>query len=238
MLILPTKEQTFSYIVNTHDLDRISCPQAEVNGTYTGKFCNPYVDGHLRAFNYIFTKLLDKDDFPCKSAKTPQSLSWLKEIHSIMLSPLLTTKYISIPDEDKPPRSQIGTFRIEPATNVYSLAPDPKIIHKILYNWLEDVYGLHQRFKEKAKNPTGLTRKEADLLNLTAYNSLLMMSTVQPFAVANNRMGRLVENIFRLQWRLPFRVPSKGEVYDKFIKDLTAYQQNTLPQMVKKAQTF
>lgn len=248
---LPNQQDAFAFICGTHDIDRINCSNSTILATYQGKHKDPYADGHLKALQYIFTELVDKMHFPAKniqsltnSFKSNLALNWLRELHFIMLTPvvvdpLFDTDRQSLEITSNAPRqNELGVYRNRIASNSFSLAPTPDLIPKILHNWLIEITTLHDKVKGKMESAFGITREIAHELDETAYKSLLLISTVQPFACCNNRLGRLVENALRLQWHLPWKVTTKGHSYEKFIDDLEDFQKSDLHQVIKEAQSI
>ena len=247
---LPSQEEAFAFIAGTHDVDRIPCSYGAVFATYQGRSKNSYADGHLKALQYIFTRLIDKPDFPTKDARTLTNsfksnlaLNWLRELHYTMLAPVVSDPLLLNPDRQNletnsnlPNRNELGTYRQRQAANSYSLAPAPAFIPKILHNWLLDITVLHNEVKSKLDTAFGITKETAHKLEQTTYNSLLLLSTCQPFACCNNRLGRLVENALRLQWHLPWKITRQGQDYDQFTQDLVEYQQSQLPKVIRRAQ--
>lgn len=239
---LPEQDKAFMFIRGTHEVDGIDLSPAEINATYKGKIQNPYADGHLQAINYIFN-LLDKEQFPAHSYsmltnrfKSNMALHWLRDLHSLITTPILNSPINTDPANLQPIlRSQIGTYRVTDAMNAFSLCPPPNLIPKILHNWLLDITRLNEETMEKISKPFGISRKDAMNLEKTSHETLMMFVTVQPFSVANNRLGRLVENALRLQWRLPWKVTAKNEEYEQYTMNLATFQKETLPILVRKA---
>lgn len=239
---LPSPQETFSFILGTHEVDRIPLTYGEIQSTFNRKASNPYAAGHLQAINHVNTRLIDKLGFPARdtrtltnSFKSDMALTWLRELHSLMLTPFLTWARNMDPDNQNPVmRNQIGVYRSIPASNSFSICPDPSLISKILHNWLMDITRLDQEVRPKMSSAFGITKEKAIELERTAYDALLMITTVQPFPIANSRIGRLVENALRLQWRLPWKITRKNDKYEDYIEDLVEYQQSILPVIIKR----
>lgn len=242
----PSQPEAFNFICGTHAVERIKLSLTDVEDTYRGKakIPNPYVDGHLRAINYIFERLVDKADFPARTTailtnrfKSDVALNWLKDIHSLMLSPLVGHPIVAA-DPNAPQRQFIGNWRIIPAMNTFSIAPQPELIPKLLHLWLLDLTTLNTDIKPYLDQPYGITKEKAHLMEQTTYKANLFLSTTQPFVHANNRLGRLVENALRLHWRLPWKICSPGHAHEDFVRDLVEYQKTELPKMLAAAKNL
>jgi hypothetical protein len=241
---LPSQTETFNFIVGTHAVDRVPLTGGDVANTYSGKATipNPYADGHLQAVNFVFSKLVGKADFPARDPKlltnrfkSDLALAWLKELNSLMLSPLLSQHAMASADPNPPQRQFIGVWRPIPAMNTFSYAPDPGILPRCMHVWLTDVATLNDEVKGKLDMSYGISRETAHRLERTAYESNLFIATAQPFVNANNRLGRLVENALRLHWRLPWKGCQRDHDYEKYTENLVTYQQEKLPGIVKQA---
>lgn len=243
----PDQTTTFSFISQTHIIDRINCSINDITATYTGKtgkkLVNPYAHGHLQAINYVLTQLVGKADFPARSPdyltnrfKSELALTWLKQIHLLMLEPIAVS-ILSEADENAPRRNQVGSWRIVPATNSFSYCPPPQLIPKIMHLWLLKLSQFHSSIKDLLNKPFGINRQLSLKIEETAYKANLFIATAQPFTSANNRLGRLVENALRLHWHLPWKVYQEGPLYDKFVEDMTEAQSD-LPALIKEANSL
>ena len=203
---------------------------------------NPYADGHFQALGYAYNHLLDKDFFPGKVnalsekdiSKSDASLFWLRDLHKKMLTSSANHSIFMQDEQNAILPHLLGKYRNSDATLSTRMAPHPSIIPNILHRWIIDLAGVHEKLGEKAKKQYGLNPDEAkELIDFARYTKMLF-STVQPMSYANNRFGRLLENILRLQWRLPWKDLNKAE-YDKFILELSDFE-NQLPKIITSSQ--
>jgi hypothetical protein len=239
----PKPDEIYNFVYMTHNVDRIDLKMPDIIATYQqrAKHPNPYAHGHLLCIGTIFT-LIDKDYFPVKDAtqikdkqKSDLALSWLKELHRQMLTPLTTSPH-TVEDPNIVQRHLVGKYRLTPAGLSFTRAPDPYFLPAIMHNWANDLANLHIPLKDKAKQPFGLNQTQAKQLNDFAHYTNLFFSCVQPFATANNRLGRLVEAALRLQWRLPWRAINKAQ-YEQFVEELGDFQLKELPKINERAKT-
>ena len=232
MFKTPTEPDIFAFTVATHAMDRINLPFDVAQNTWKQKgMPNPYAQGHFRAFMYITHQLINTTDFPAKDVELIKNLQdsytalyWLRDIHHKMTDPLVG--HFSLMDDPNAPTSwQVGMWRVNPAMASMHPAPPPDLIPRLMHNWLVDYASFHNKIKDKLENPYGFSQNEAYDICEKAYEINLFFCAVQPLACLNQRMGRFLENTFRLAWRLPmkYKTPSEQEFLpthiDQFSKD-------------------
>ncbi len=240
----PPHEQPYAFVYWTHNLERIDVKMPEIQSAHQGraKIPNPYADGHFAALGFAYNHLLDKDYFPAKLSnisdpnKAEAALFWLKDLHKAMLTPVVN-RAIATEQEDQNIvlMHHLGKYRTVDVPLSTRMAPHPELIKPILHQWLRDVAGVHDRLGAKARKVYGLKPQEAKELSDTAQMTKMLFSVVQPLSYANNRFGRLLENILRLQWRLPWKDLSKND-YEKFVQQLGEYEIQQLPNIISAAQ--
>lgn len=243
MTKLPPKEELFQYIAETHQVEKLPCHYPEVTATFNGTANPPnaYADGHLKAISYIITQLIDKVHFPSRPPETitntfrsNDNLNWVKDLHSLMLKPLLSHPLVS-QDPNCPKYEDIGKWRYKDSSNTFSMCPPPSLIPYIMHSWLIKVSTMHYQIKDKLSMTYGITEPQAKQMINIAYDTSLFFSTVQPMPHSNNRFGRLIENALRLQWHFPWKhIKPESQQYKKYTEDITAYQEK-LPEIISEA---
>lgn len=232
MLNPPTQQQMFDFVSSTHAMDRIDVYPDQLNNTWNQKGNpNPYAQGHFRALMYIRDTILPSSDFPAKAVQTiscigdsEKALFWLKEIHRKIVTPLVNHELLA-DDENAPTATMIGSYRKSPIMAITKPAPAPDAIPHLLHNWIIEYASFHNKIKDKIDNPYGITKEIGTELYRKLVNINLFFCTVQPFACLNQRMGRFVENTFRLAWRLPIKnYSATSDEYRRFPKDLTDFE--------------
>jgi hypothetical protein len=241
----PALEDTLQFVAQTHDVENLPCNYMETSDTVLAqkdktKRINLFADGHLRALSYAQNKLVDTTDFPAKDPKiltnkykSDECLFWLKELHKLAFSPIIKHPIESV-KPDGPKLHHMGTWRTEVAHNLLGLAPAPAIIPAIMHNWLLELAKLHHLIKDKLDNPHGIDKITYRKMALLIKDQPLFFSCVQPFPYANNRFGRLIENVIRIAWRQPLRFMI-GSGYENFKADLEPYQAEKLPAIIEQA---
>lgn len=245
MLKPPTEQEIWRFVATTHECDQVPLKYSDIQDTWAKKIApNPFAHGHFRAFMYAMKTLIPSSDFPAKAPELMQTvqdsetaLFWLRELHTRIVEPL-TTFVLYEGDVDRPTSWQCGRYRYVPTTAVTKPAPPHDLIPKIMHNWLKDYAAFHAKIKDKVKNPYGIDQQTSQEIFKRCENINLFFCTVQPMACLNQRMGRFMENVFRLAWCLPLKFLSPGGLtsdYPKFIPALEQYQNEEIPKLVEAA---
>ena len=241
MIFAPTEKDLFNIVASTHAADRIPLLMKDIEDTWSQKTKNPYAHGTFKALMYGLHNLQNSLDFPVKDInlitdiqKSEQSLAWLKELHKRMVEPIATSPSMES-DNNAPNRFEIGYYRFKSAQVITQEAPPASLIPAIMHNWIKDIGKYHLSIKDKIDNPYAFTGDEAKELSLRAQNIPLFFSVVQPFSYGNQRLGRLVETIFRWKWNLPLvhYWPETNE-HRKLLLNLAEYEK-LIPEISAKA---
>jgi len=243
MLKPPTEQEIFSFVLATHAMDRINLSYDQVKATWNHQGQpNPYAQGHFRAHMFIVNTLLPSTDFPAKDSKLIQNiqdselaLSWVKTIHRKIVEPLLSSHLVDLEDINAPSSLLVAKYRISHAVSINRPAPPPDAISKIMHNWLLDYTEFHNQIKSKVANPYGIDKTLGKEIVNRAYEANLFFCSVQPMSSCNQRMGRLLENIFRLAWFLPMKIYQPDDDNSrKLAQDIENYQNDKIPLMLKR----
>jgi hypothetical protein len=246
--IFPPKDDLFSFVYMTHTKERIDLKMAEIQSTFLNKstnkgkqslrVMNPYADGHFQALGYAWNQLIDKDHFPGKPTalvtiqKSDTALFWLRELHKQMSQPLANLPVaLEYEDPNVVFPSSLGRYRQKDVALTSVMAPHPQLIKNLLHGWINDVASVNERLYPKAVQLYALKKNEAEELVKTAHLATILFSCVQPFQSGNNRIGRILENILRLQWRLPWKHITEN-TYQDFILEVNEFQVTELPRLV------
>jgi hypothetical protein len=246
----PEQEQVYNFIAQSHMVEKLPCTILDVMNTAQTKNKNWYADGHLRAFSTAINKVITSTDFPTRYPhltniyQSNESLHWLKNLHTLMLEPIarnpanifnaLSQEQLMTANVETPQMAYLGIWRPQPAGNLMGAAPPAQLIQPIMHNWLVQLKTINDKIKDHVDNPYGINKAQyREMLNFVTEQPAFF-SSVQPFKDANNRFGRLIENVIRIAWRLPFRWDIM-EGYDQFKENLETYQTVKLPQIIKEA---
>lgn len=236
-IIQPDINVIYSYIVQTHRADRINVTMDHITHALnkkveTGKEVldgieKYYCIGHFKVINYAL-KLAGNIDFPAKSKiyneyQSEKALEWINELHSIMMYPVADYAFKSGLKDMYIQKYQCGTFRNTSQALAFSMAPEPYEINKILKKWIIDIHNLDMEVKDKIENPYGISMEQYKKMKNKIKEIPMFFSCLSPFYDGNNRIGKLIENIFRLRWGMPWRTISEIEL-ESYNKELSLYQ--------------
>lgn len=248
----PNKQDLLLFVHHTHSVENLKVTRADVEALYNPKTKpesqNPYVIGCFDALSWALKALLGSPDFPCKDTslltnlyRTNDALYWLREIHGRMSRPLAKASLDERWSNDifvEP--HHCGIYRTSEMPLAFCMAPPPRLIEPLLHNWLLKVALFHEKIKDRVDNPYGLTAQEAAEMVAISDDTCLFFAATQPFLSGSNRLGRIVDNLLRISWNLPWRaVPAEinqDRPYQDWVKQLTQYQDNKVPQLIKAAE--
>jgi hypothetical protein len=104
--------------------------------------------------------------------------------------------------------------------------PDPLNIMEHLLSWAQDLSNFHNEHR-RLIDYGRYNDDDLSLLINKAYEANLRISCIKPFTDGSNRVGRLVENLLRLNWGLPWKVIVLDDK-EKYIDDLRNMQKEYL----------
>jgi hypothetical protein len=184
--------------------------------------------------------LIPSNDFPTKepgNIKNIQdshaSLFWLRDIHDKMTTPLIKHGLL-LDDQNAPTNSQIGKYRTTQTAVGPKPCPQPSLIPQLMHNWLCDYSNFHQQIKNKINNPYAISKKEAEDIFQKTYEVNLFFCTVQPLTCLNQRMGKVLENTFRLAWNLPMKNYNPNSIESRNLPPhiLQFYDETLIPKLL------
>lgn len=240
MLHPPTEQEIFNFVSSTHAADRINLTSDQIQNTWSQKgLPNPYAQGHFRAHMYVVNQLLPSSDFPAKGVGTIKSvgdshsaLFWLRDMHQKVTLPLVGHPFLD-DDVNAPRIEQVGKYRMVPTMAVDKPAPPSDLIPRLMHNWLVQYASFHDKIKGKIDNPYGMDKETALDIYKHAYEVNLFFCVVQPMSCLNQRMGRLLENTFRIAWRLPMKIYTPQSTdYRNLPSHIKQFQDESLPNLV------
>jgi len=195
---------------------------------------NPFVEGHLRAINRILSlaskpKLIpdqvdDVFDFDNK-------FQWIKKLHKDIMNPISEYGQMTL-DESLIHYTNVGNYRqipksIKTETEFQIITidmPDPIVIRKLLTEWAQDLCTFHNKMKRTIEIGR-YSSEEVELLLDKAYETNLKISCIKPFTDGSNLLGRLKENLIRLNWGLPWKIIAENKK-ETLLEDLRNMQKN------------
>lgn len=118
---------------------------------------------------------------------------------------MLDTSYIKITDVGSYRQSNKYIKTEKDGKLVDIEMPDPLYIREHLKNWANDLCQFHNDMKHTIEYGRYSEEETQTLVN-KAYEANIKLCCIKPFIDGSNRLGRLVENAFRLNWGLPWKI--------------------------------
>lgn len=197
---------------------------SEINSTLAKQSKNPSAAGHFSAIRYV-TELAAKNDFPTHHAnqyesitKSNANLFWIRELHKKLMLPfaeygeaMLNPEYIK--------RSDCGPYRLNNRTINIEM-PKPLEINKFMHVWFRRIAEFHNQIRPRLARPDHQTLMNVEQMTRTIH---LQLQCIHPWTDGTGRSARLVENLFRLRWGLPWKtIPAKDKI--QYINEIVEYE--------------
>ena len=229
----PSQETLIAFMYHTNRIERIPMSKRVIEDTLTKKDTNPYIEGHLRAITLIQQLAVDPNLLPEKVNTVfdfDEKMPWLKRIHRNLMRPIaeygimtLDKSYIHINDVGSY-RQVSKSIRSEKENVIVDVEmPGPLVIRELLVEWANDLCQFHNDMRRTIEYGR-YSNEDTDKMVDKAYEANLKISCIKPFTDGSNRTGRLVENLLRLNWGLPWKIITLDEK-EKLLDDLRTVQQ-------------
>lgn len=211
----PSQDTLIAFIYHTNRIERVPMNKKIIEDTLAQKEPNPYVEGHLRAITLVQQLAVDPDLLP-KQVKNifefDEKFSWLKRLHRNIMRPIAELSTMTIdpelirPSEVGNYRQSIKSIRSERDNRIVDIEmPGPLTIREHLKDWANNICSFHNNIR-RTIDYGRYTNQDADAMIDKAYEANLQLCCIKPFTDGSNRLGRLVENLLRLNWGLPWKI--------------------------------
>jgi len=220
----PDQEMLIAYIYHTHRLDRIPMDRARIEKTLGKTDSDPYVAGHLRAITLVLQ--LAEDETLLKECpnrfQLEASIGWLKRLHRNIMRPIAELG-LQAEDATVIHPSDIGVFRSQEYIHRSAFgnfqAPNPYDIPELLYKWNNRVVKVQNENLNTIQYGMYSQEEGGELANQCKKLSLELFA-IRPFEDGNSATSRLVENLLRLHWGLPWKIIAhKSEDADTYYEE-------------------
>ena len=175
----------------------------------SGSKIHPHVEGQLKCLNLVKTLAADPDLIPSaadvKIYTAMDQFDWLKKLHKNLLKSVAEQGYM-MGDRNVIHPSDVGRWREARHWVSETEMPNPYSIKQHLYELLLNIANFHDTNREKIEQPHLLNEDDIEALVEKAYEINLRLCCIKPFQDGSNRVARLAENVFRLNWGLPFKI--------------------------------
>ncbi len=219
----PSTDTLVNFIANSVKLERIQITTDVIRKTMMKKEgdidADPHAVGHFKAINYAL--LLAKEDHIFENV-----VEWLKRIHTNIMMPIAehdiktnNTHLWSFP------KTQCGVLRGHDKAVGPTRMPNPARIPMLIDAWRKDLKEFDQANVTKITHPRLMTSEDIAELHRRAYQAGMDMACIKPFTDGSNRVSRVVENLIRLHFGLPWKI-IEVEQKDSYLDDLQKTQKN------------
>jgi hypothetical protein len=234
----PAREELFDFIIESVALSGDSVSRQDINDTFAQTLYQPHVVGHLNVLKIVTEKLASDYSFPANSAfqfqnepKSHANLSWLRDLHKHLTLPI--AGYGDTLNVDVQMRqADCGNYRITPKiVGLDRVQPRPLTVRPLLHRWYSNLAQFHLSVRGKLLRPT---REVLASVADQSHSFSLELQCIKPFTKGNGRLARVVENLLRLRWGLPWKTLSSKKKFD-VIDQIMEYEDSAAWQATLKA---
>jgi len=226
------KSQLVSFAYHSTRIERVPISKQNIDETLSGSKINPWLQGQLTCTNLVMELALNENLIPEKTFAhtTLSEIDWMRRLHLNLMKPVAQRGEM-IDDYTLIKLTQVGRWREErhfiAGIQGTIEMPSPFEFTKHLEIWWNDIVEFHNKIKHKIEMPTLFEENDIKLLVDKAYKTNLKICCIKPFIDGSNRVARLTENLFRLNWGLPWKIISSD--HDEklnYVDDIKKMQKN------------
>lgn len=203
-----------------------------IDDTLAKREGNPYVEGHLRAITLVQQLAVNPNLLPERVDTVfdfDEKFPWIKRLHKNLMRPIaefgvmaLDPSYIHL-NEVGVYRHSAKFIRTEKENAIIDVEmPDPLVLRELLRDWGNDLCQFHNEMRRTIEYGRYSDDDTEAFVN-KAYEANLKISCIKPFTDGSNRLGRLIENLLRLNWGLPWKIITFDDK-DSLLDDLRKMQ--------------
>lgn len=230
----PSQPVLINFIVESTLMEKEEISHGDVMRTLNRESLHPSAAGHFSAIHYAVEQA-KKTDFPARHqsqwetpAKADVNLYWLRELHKKLMTPsaqygetYLNPNYIQ--------RKDCGPYRLTERTMLgidesLSIAPrplpKPTDIPKLMQHWYRSIGEFHLNISAVLRRPS-MTDLKA--IEDAAWKAHLQLQCIHPWTDGTGRSARIVENLLRLRWGLPWKT-FQSKHMTSYVKAITNYE--------------
>lgn len=215
-----------NFILHSNDFERISMKKEEVQGhLLIPQRAHPAVSGQMRCFHLVLELAPNPDLIPHPDLIAPATFDkhfpWLKSLHKNLLFDFAKKGEELINLIDYPSKEELGKFREEEKALGSRHMPPPDQILYLLATSFKSLATHLNEIKDNLENPRLMERDDWQKLEEVIYKTSLDIACIKPFRDGSNRIARLVENLFRLNSGLKFKI---HEDKDDYLRQVQSHQ--------------
>jgi hypothetical protein len=205
-----SKDTLVAFAYHSTRIERVPLNKQNIDETLSGSNINAWLSGQLTCINLVTEYARNEEFIPRQTLPhtTIPELEWMKRIHVNLMKPVAQRGEMT-DDTSLIKIQQVGRWReerhfIRGITEGIEM-PSPFDVPKHLHAWWTDIVDFHNQFREKINSPHLFENNDISILVDKAYETNLKICCIKPFIDGSNRVARLVENLFRLNWGLPWK---------------------------------
>lgn len=233
----PGQDTIINFIVETTTIERLLITPTDVANTLIKKEINPAVAGQLVAISSGLKMVADWR-WPAQhaiqfesEAKSDTNLYWLRDLHKHIMTPF--TKFADeLQQTVAYPLADCGRYRLgHLKVGMDRWMPKPTSLTSLMHLWHQTVGNFHLKVANQLHRPSNqLLQQLAD----AAWKAHLQLVCIHPYSDGTGMTARIVENLLRLRWGLPWKVIKKDDVMN-YIHQIAEYEDGPEWQDILKA---
>ena len=228
----PSRNALTSFIHHTLRMERIPASPQDIDQVLKGASSNPWIEGQFKAVNVVISLASNPDllpqDPPDSHRQALDQLVFLRQLHLNQFR-LVSEHAQKLQDPTIIDSREVGAWRSNPHFVGSTEMPNPVQIPFLLHDWWKDLIAFHNQYRHKIETPGLLEQDDLTALVQKAYQSHLQLACIKPFQDGSNRTARLVENLLRLNWGLPWKITRHEDEFKiPYVNDLKQCQKSFL----------
>jgi Fic family protein len=221
-----SEDEKIQFILHSNSFERISLtPESIKKSMINQKAADPAVAGQMRLIHYAEILAADPELFPQPNKITPYNFNtlfpWFTKLHTNLFIDFSRKGKELDNTLDYPQEHELGIYRTEEKYLGNRKMPPPHSIPHHLAQTFKNFSNTLCQYKEGIDNPRLLETKDWIIIEKAAYHLNLSISCIKPFNDGSNRIGRITENIARLNVGLKFKIIKE---HSTLLKDIWEFQ--------------
>lgn len=221
-----TENEKVKFILHTNAFERLTLTEDQIQSSIMiQQQADPLVSGQIRCISLIEILAKNQNLIPKPEQIQVNTLAsqfrWLYDLHGNLLMNLALKGEKMMNEYDYPKRSELGQYRSEEKVLGHRTMPKPENIKQLLAEAFKEYATVYHKYHDALSNPRVMEKEDWQRLERAAYRLGLRICCIKPFRDGSNRVGRLTENLLRLNCGLKFRIL---EDKDAFLKDVWSLQ--------------
>lgn len=213
-----SEDEKINFILHSNDFERITMKFEDIQSQLLiPQKAKPAVQGQMRCLNWIIDLATDPDLFPRPRDFTSNNFDrlfpWFAKLHKNLLYDFSRKGEELLNAIDYPHPSELGTYRNEDKSLGPRAMPRPDFIRPLLIKAFSRYCKTYEKYRDDFSNPRLIETQDWKILEVAAHRLGLDICCIKPFRDGSNRIGRLVENLARLNTGLKFKINTDKNSY-------------------------